>query len=89
MPERAEESLRHGVTKHRIKTLPKRARLSEIRFHDLLRTCATLLLTRNVNPKKVSETLGHSTMAITLGTYSDMLASMRDRAAPAMEVAIS
>ena len=75
--------MRHGVTKHRIKPLPKRAGLSEICFH------ATLLLTRNVNPKRVSEILGHSTIAIRFGSYSDGLPNMRDQAAPAMEVAIS
>jgi integrase len=40
------------------------------RFHDLRHTCATLLLSRNVNPKIVSEMLGHSSVAITLDTYS-------------------
>jgi hypothetical protein len=33
--------------------------LPEIRFHDLRHTCATLLLSKNVNPKIVSEMLGH------------------------------
>ena len=35
--------------------------LPEIRFHDLRHTCATLLLSKNVNPKIVSEMLGHGT----------------------------
>jgi integrase len=44
-----------------------RAGLSaETRFHDLRHTCATLLLSRNVNPKIVSEMLGHANIAITL-----------------------
>ena len=59
--------------------------MPEIRFHDLRHTCATLLLTRNVNPKVVSEMLGH---AITLDTYSHILPNMRDQAA-AMEEALS
>jgi integrase len=59
--------------------------LPEIRFHDLRHTCATLLLTRNVNPKIVSEMLGQ---AITLDTYSHILPNMRDQAA-AMEEALS
>src|SRR5215217_9461572 len=50
--------------------LLKRAGLpSKTRFHDLRHTCATLLLSRNVNPKIVSEMLGHSSIAITLDTY--------------------
>jgi integrase len=56
------------ITTHRFKPLLKRAGLPQIRFHDLRHTCATLLLTRNVNPKIVSEMLGHSTIAITLDT---------------------
>ena len=46
----------------------EKAGLLPIRFHDLRHTCATLLLSRNVNPKIVSEMLGHATIAITLDT---------------------
>jgi integrase len=47
-----------------------------ITFHDLRHTCATLLLMKNVNPKVVSEMLGHATIAITLDTYSHVLPDM-------------
>jgi integrase len=80
---------RRAVPALKFKPLLKRAGLPEIRFHDLRYTCATLLLTRNVNPKKVSEMLGHSTIAITLDTYSHVLPNMRDQAAAAMEEALS
>jgi integrase len=80
---------RHNLTRSSFKPLLKRARLPEIRFHDLRHTCATLLLTRNVNPKIVSEMLGHSSIAITLDTYSHVLPNMRDQAAAAMEEALS
>jgi len=40
-------------------SLLKRARLPQIRFHDLRHTCATLLFSRNVHPKYVQELLGH------------------------------
>ena len=80
---------RRLVTTHRFKLLLKRAGLPQIRFHDLRHTCATLLLTRNVNPKIVSEMLGHATIAITLDTYSHVLPNMRDQAAAAMEDALS
>jgi integrase len=53
------------------------------------RSRAPLLLTRNVNPKIVSEMLGHATIAITLDTYSHVLPNMRDAAAAAMEEALS
>jgi integrase len=80
---------RHHLTSRRFKALLKRAQLPEIRFHDLRHTCATLLLTRNVNPKIVSEMLGHATKAITLDTYSHVLPNMRDQAAAAMEGALA
>ena len=59
------------------------------RFHDLRHTCATLLLSRNVNPKIVSEMLGHSSIAITLDTYSHVLPDMQEKAAKALEEALS
>jgi integrase len=80
---------RHYTTKHRFKPLLKRARLPEIRFHDLRHTCATLLLSKNVNPKIVSEMLGHATIAITLDTYSHVLPTMQESAAKAMEDALA
>jgi integrase len=69
--------------------LLKQARLPKIRFHDLRHTCATLLLTKNVNPKVVSEMLGHATIAITVDTYSHVLPNMQESAANAMEEVLS
>jgi integrase len=80
---------RHHVTAHRFKPLLRRAGLPEIRFHDLRHTCATLLLSNNVNPKVVSEKLGHASIAITLDTYSHVLPTMQESAAKAMEDALS
>lgn len=79
---------RRKVTARQFKNLLKRTELPEIRFHDLRHTCATLLLSKNVNPKIVSEMLGHSTIAITLDTYSHVLPNMRDQAAKAMQEAL-
>ena len=62
---------------------------ADTRFHDLRHTCATLLLSRNVNPKIVSEMLGHATIAITLDTYSHVLPDMQEKAARALEEALS
>ena len=67
----------------------KGAKLPQIRFHDLRHTCATLLLSKNVNPKVVSEMLGHATIAVTLDTYSHVLPTMQESAAKAMEEALS
>jgi integrase len=47
-----------------------------------------LLLTKNVNPKIVSEMLGHSSIAITLDTYSHVLPTMQENAVRALEEAL-
>jgi integrase len=59
--------------------------LPEIRFHDLRHTCATLLLSKNVNPKIVSEMLGHGDVAFTLSVYSHVLKGMQKGAVQAMD----
>jgi integrase len=53
----------------------------KIRFHDLRHTHATLLLKAGVHPKVVSERLGHSSVQITLDTYSHLLPNMQEAAA--------
>jgi len=51
-----------------------------IRFHDLRHTHATILLSKGVNPKIVSERLGHSTVSITLDIYSHVLPNIQKEA---------
>ena len=68
--------------------LLRRAELPEIRFYDLRHTCATVLLSKGVHPKFVQELLGHTTIAITLDTYSHVLPGMGDQTAEAMEAAL-
>jgi integrase len=80
---------RRDITTHRFKPLLRRSGLPKIRFHDLRHTCATLLLSKNVNPKVVSEMLGHASIAITLDTYSHVLPNMQESAARAMEDVLS
>lgn len=69
--------------------LLKKAGLPDIRFHDLRHTCATVLLSRGVNPKFVQELLGHADIKLTLGTYSHFLPSMGDQTANAMDSALA
>ena len=56
-----------------------------VRFHDLRHTHATLLLRQGVHPKVVSERLGHSTIGITLDTYSHVMPDMQDEAAQKLD----
>jgi integrase len=66
----------------------ERAGLPRIRLHDLRHSCATLLLSRNVNPKIVQELLGHANIGMTLDTYSHILPGMMAPAVAAMEDAL-
>jgi integrase len=66
-----------------------RAGLPHMTFHQLRHTAATILLLKNVNPKIVSEMLGHASIAITLDTHSHVLPNMQDSAVAAMEEAFS
>jgi integrase len=68
--------------------LLRQAGLPDIRFHDLRHTCATLLLTKGIHPKIVSEMLRHSSIAITLDTYSHVIPGLGEVAASAMEDAL-
>ncbi|MDR3562098.1 MAG: site-specific integrase [Negativicutes bacterium] len=54
-------------------------------FHDLRHTHATLLLRAGVNVKIISERLGHSTIQMTLDTYSHVLPDMQEIAVKALE----
>ena len=75
----------HNLHNRSWKPLLKDAGLPNIRFHDLRHTCATLLLSKGVHPKLVQELLGHSSIEITLDTYSHVLPSMGDGMASAMD----
>lgn len=59
--------------------------LPYIRFHDLRHTHATLLLQQGVHPKVVSERLGHSTIGITMDTYTHVLPNMQKEVALLLE----
>ena len=68
--------------------LLERAGLPRIRFHDLRHSAATLLMSRGIHPKVVSEMLGHSQISITMDLYSHVLPTMQGEAAAAMEAII-
>jgi len=71
---------RSNFTRRSFKPLLQKAKLPDIRFHDLRHTAATLLLSQGVHPKVVQEMLGHATIVITLDTYSHVLPSMQQEA---------
>lgn len=65
------------------------AGIPRVRFHDLRHTAATLALMQGVHPKVVSDMLGHSTIGLTLDTYSHLLPAMHQQAADAMDAILA
>ena len=66
----------------------RRHGLPQIRFHDLRHSHATHLLAAGVHPKIAQERLGHSTVGITLDTYSHVLPGMQEDAVAKVDAAI-
>ena len=62
--------------------------LPHITLHGLRHVHATMLLSKGIHAKIVSERLGHSNIGITMDTYSHVLPGMQEVAAAAMEEAL-
>jgi len=73
--------LRPNSITRRFKKLADSIGFNGVRLHDLRHTHATLMLQQGIHPKIVSERLGHSTVAITLDTYSHVLPGLQEAAA--------
>ena len=65
---------------HAFARITKAAGLSPIRFHDLRHTFATLGLQAGVPAKVMQEILGHSSIVVTLDTYSHAIPAMQEDA---------
>lgn len=74
-----------NLAKRSFKRYLAKAGLPAIRFHDLRHTAATLLLSRGINPKVVSEMLGHADISITLRIYAHVTPHMQQAAADVMD----
>jgi integrase len=59
--------------------------LPRMRFHDLRHGAASLLLAQGVAPRVVMEILGHSTIALTMNTYSHVIPELQRDAADRMD----
>jgi len=70
------------------KPLLNRAKLPDIRFHDLRHTTASIALSNGVSPKVIQAMLGHANISITLDTYSHLLDGMEGRAADGIDEAL-
>ncbi|MBW6464676.1 MAG: site-specific integrase [Firmicutes bacterium] len=70
----------HHLYNRYFKPLLVKAKLPTIRLYDFRHNCASLLLSAGVNPKIVSERLGHASIVLTLNTYSHVLPDMQQGA---------
>lgn len=78
--------LRRNIIKRHYKPALRAAGLpTEARLYDLRHTCATLLLQAGVHPKVVAERLGHSSIVLTMDTYSHVLPGMQEEATAQLE----
>ena len=66
-------------------SIGEKAGLKHIRFHYCCHSHASLLLKQGVHPKIVSERLGHSSVQITLDTYSHVPPGLQQAASVSFE----
>jgi integrase len=64
------EPINPSILNHKFANILKINNLPKIRFHDLRHSHASLLLSKGVPTKLISERLGHSNVAITNDLYS-------------------
>lgn len=69
--------------------LSRRIGLEGVRLHDLRHTQASLMLKQGVHPKIVQERLGHSSIQITLDTYSHVAPGLQEAAAKRFDEALA
>ncbi|MFJ3654770.1 tyrosine-type recombinase/integrase [Streptomyces nigra] len=65
------------------------AHVHRVRVHDLRHTCASLLLAQGVDARTIMETLGHSTITMTLDTYAHVMDTTLRAAADRMDDALN
>ena len=80
---------RSNLHRRSFKPLLRRAGLPNISFHALRHTAATLMLSAGVHPKIVQERLGHSTITLTLDTYSHAVPTLGREAADRLDAVFS
>lgn len=70
-------------------SLAVKAGIKRIRFHDARHTHASLMLKQGIHPKVVQERLGHSSIQMTLDTYSHISPGMQEAAAASFDTLLN
>ncbi len=63
-----------------------KAGLPRVKFHSLRHSYASIQLLSGTNPKIVQEALGHSSIQLTLDTYSHLIPTLQKEAAQKMDI---
>lgn len=75
-----------NIRRRHLRPILEAAELPKIlNLYSLRHSCATLLLSAGINPKIVSERLGHASIVLTLDTYSHLLPDMQQAASDKLE----
>jgi integrase len=69
-------------------SLCETARVRTVRFHDMRHGAASLMLAAGVDPRTLSEALGHSRVSFTLDTYAHVTQARLDDAVSRVAVAV-
>lgn len=79
----------HNLHNRSWKPLLKKAGLPHsTRFHDLRHSCISLLLSKGIPIKVISEMAGHADVSITLSVYGHVLPNMQNLASDGMDEAL-
>jgi integrase len=80
---------RSNLRSRHFKPLLEAAGLPDMRIYDLRHSAASLLLALGEHPKVVQERLGHSSIALTMDTYSHVMAGMQAGATNRLAAALA
>ncbi|MFC4651842.1 tyrosine-type recombinase/integrase [Lactococcus nasutitermitis] len=81
--------LKYGMLLYRLNKHFDNASVAHIGFHGFRHTHASLLMNHDVNPKSISERLGHKDISITLNTYSHLAEDKKKETAEQFEKIIN
>jgi len=77
------DSVSHAWTR-----IVRKVDIKPISFHGARHTHASLMLKQSIHPKVVQERLGHSTIALTLDTYSHVAPGLQEAAARSFDATL-
>ena len=77
-----------NIVRREFKPALRRAKLRQVRFHDLRHSFASLMIAQGAHPKLISEQLGHASVQITLDRYGHLMDQSYGDASEQLEAAL-